>query len=224
MSSANGRQELEAIRLPAGAFSAALAEIDHLAELKLTLHCLAALQQKEGQYRYLRYDELRADKVLTRALGSDYALDDALARAIARGSLLEAHIDLGDERRRLLTWNDASGRAWQAQIETGQWQPALADEIQVLPARPSLYQLYEENIGALTPMIAEAIKDAESSYPRYWIEDALRYAVERNARNWRYIAKVLEAWRQEGRSRENHGGDPQRQPYRRGEWQDFIES
>ena len=225
MSRANGGTKLDAIRLPAEAFAAALADIDHLAELKLTLHCLAALQQKEGQYRYLRYDELREDKVLLRALGGGRALDDALRRAVKRGTLLEAHVNPGRERQRLFTWNDDAGRAWQAQIRAGRWQPVVADEIQVLPQRLSLYELYEDNIGALTPMIAEAIKDAESSYPRQWIEDALRYAVERNARNWRYIVKVLEAWRQEGRSHEESGRNPGRHKrYTAGKWKDFIES
>ena len=224
MSSANGRLELEAVRLPADAF-AALTDIDHLAELKLSLHCLATLQQKEGRYRYLRYEELRGDENLKRGLGAGKTLDDALRRAIARGTLLEAQLDLGEKRRRLFTWNDERGREWHAQIQAGHWQLTHADEIEALPPRPSLYALYEENIGALTPMVAEAIKDAESEYPREWIEEALRYAVERNARSWRYIAKVLEGWRQEGRSHEKAGRNPgQRKRYTAGKWKDFIES
>ena len=41
--------------------------------------------------------------------------------------------------------------------------------------RPTLFAAYEENIGALTPMIADAIKEAMREYPRDWIEDAMRY-------------------------------------------------
>ncbi len=224
MDNSNSRQKLEALRLPAAEFAAALADIDHLAELKLALRCLAMLQQKEAPYRYLCYDELLADEVLMRALGTQDALVDALQRGISRGMLLEAWVDPNGCLRRLFAWNDADGQAWQRQILAGEWQPATADEIEVLPPRPSLYALYEDNLGVLTPMIAEAIRDAESAYPREWVEDAMRYAVQRNARNWRYVHKVLENWQQEGRSREADSGGSQKRQYQKGKWKDFIDS
>ena len=224
MRSSNTSQKLEALRLPAAEFAAALADIDHLAELKLTLRCLAMLQQKEGPYRYLRYGELLADETLMRALGTQDSLADALQRGISRGTLLEAQIDPDGCIRRLFAWNDADGQTWQRQIQAGEWQPAATDEIEVLPPRPSLYALYEDNLGVLTPMIAEAIREAESAYPREWIEDAMRYAVQRNARSWRYVQKVLENWQQEGRSREADSGGPQKRQYQKGKWKDFIDS
>ncbi len=224
MRSSLTNQKLEVLRLPAAEFAAALADIDHLAELKLTLRCLAMLQQKEGPYRCLRYGELLADETLMRALGTQDSLADALQRGISRGTLLEAQIDPGGCMRRLFAWNDADGQTWQRQIQAGEWQPAAADEIEVLPPRPSLYALYEDNLGVLTPMIAEAIREAESAYPREWIEDAMRYAVQRNARSWRYVQKVLENWQQEGRSRETDSGSPQKRQYQKGKWKDFIDS
>ncbi|MYE78216.1 MAG: DnaD domain protein [Chloroflexi bacterium] len=224
MSSSNTSQQLEALRLPAAEFAAALAEIDHLAELKLALCILALLQQKEGCYRYLGYDELLADEVLMRALGTQAALVDALHRAVARGNLLEAQVTIAGCARRLFVWNDADGRVWQRQLQAGEWQPTAADEIEALPPRPSLYALYEDNLGALTPMIAEAIGDAESTYPREWIEDAMRYAAQRNARNWRYVQKMLENWQQEGRSHEGDSGGSQQRGAQRGKWQNFIDS
>lgn len=224
MGNPNGRGALEPVCLPAEAFAAALANIDDLAELKLALHCLAVLQQKEGAYRYLREDELRQDEDLLGALGGQSALESALRRAVANGALLEACIHVGDGELRLYTMNDADGRHWQRLIEAGKWQPGKGNEIETLPPRPSLFQVYEDNIGVLTPMLSEAIQDAASVYPREWIEDALRLAAERNARNWRYIAKVLDSWQQEGRSREDDAGDAQRQPWRSGKWADFIET
>ena len=219
-------------RLPAGFFSRLLPAIDDLAELKLTLVALSMLRQKEGDYRFLRHDELLGDADLMRGLAvadaaaeSSVTLDAALERAIKRGTLLEAYIEKRDEPRPLYFSNDESGRELQRQAQSGQWRPASADEIEVLPPRPTLFAIYEENIGVLTPMLAEAIKEAQATYPRQWIEDAIRYAVERNARNWRYISKVLEAWRQEGRSRETSGRLP-RGPrrYTVGKRKDFIKS
>ena len=224
MGNRNGRGELEPVCLPAEAFAAALSNIDDLAEMKLALHCLAALQQKEGAYRYLREDELRHDKVLLDALGGRAALDDALRRAAENGILLVASVNLGDETRSLYTWNDADGRLWQRQVEAGNWKPASGQEIEALPPRTTLFQVYEDNIGVLTPMLAEAIEAAEREHPREWVEDAIRLAAERNARSWRYIAKVLESWQQEGRSREDDAGDALRQGWRSGKWADFIET
>jgi hypothetical protein len=44
--------------------------------------------------------------------------------------------------------------------------------------RPNLYRLYEENIGPLTPLVADALRDAENTYAIEWIEEAIRIAVQ----------------------------------------------
>ncbi len=222
----------EDIRLPAALLSRHMPAIDDLAELKVTVFLLAALRQKEGRYRFLRWDEFRNDADLMRGLAACEAtaepaqiLVKALQKAVERGTVLEARFDLGGVTRQIFISNDEAGQELRQQIEAGEWRPAAADEIEVLPPRPSLFAAYEENIGALTPMIADAIKEAMTEYPRDWIEDAMRYAVERNARNWRYIRKVLEAWQQEGRSSESGGRHLERhEQYTSGEWKDFIKS
>ena len=64
----------------------------------------------------------------------------------------------------------------------------------------------ESNIGMLSPMIADELKEAEALYPSDWIADAFREAALQNARNWRYIVRILESWEREGRSRgQSHG-------------------
>jgi DNA replication protein len=67
-------------------------------------------------------------------------------------------------------------------------------------APPDIFIAYEENIGLLTPMIADELKDAERTYPADWIRDAIREAALHNKRNIRYITKILETWSAEGRS------------------------
>ena len=64
--------------------------------------------------------------------------------------------------------------------------------------RPNVYELYENEIGMLTPMIADVLADALSEYPEDWFAPAIRIAVERNVRNWRYIEAVLKRWKIEG--------------------------
>jgi DnaD/phage-associated family protein len=53
------------------------------------------------------------------------------------------------------------------------------------------FRIYEQEIGALTPMIADAIRDAEETYPPEWIPEAIAIAVENNARNWKYVEAIL---------------------------------
>jgi DnaD/phage-associated family protein len=65
---------------------------------------------------------------------------------------------------------------------------------------PDIFTLYEQNIGMLTPMIAEELREAEKLYPLNWIKDAIKEAVALNKRSWRYIAAILERWSAEGRS------------------------
>lgn len=209
-----------------------LAEIDDFSELKLTIFCFWALQQKEGNYRYLRYaeildadDMLQGLRLIARKSDASELLNGAIDRAIGRGTLLEARIELDGKTQRLFVMNDEPGQMIHRQILAGEWIPSGDDEIEILPVRPTLFGLYEENIGVLTPMIVDSIKDAESSYPYEWINDAIKYAVERNARNWTYIRKVLESWQREGRSREKPGQHLERHKrYTTGKWKDFIES
>lgn len=78
----------------------------------------------------------------------------------------------------------------------------------ILPGndRPNLFKLYEDNFGALTPMMAEMLKADLETYPLDWIEDAMKEAVEYNARNWRYVQAILRNWQEKGRKRSNEEG------------------
>jgi len=59
-------------------------------------------------------------------------------------------------------------------------------------------KLYEENIGMLTPAIAESLKDIAEKYPPGWFEEALKEAVKSEHRNLKYIEAILERWQTEG--------------------------
>ena len=63
-----------------------------------------------------------------------------------------------------------------------------------------MFKRYEENIGPLTPLIADMLKDAEDVYTAEWISDAIGLAVENNKRNWKYIEAILKRWKEEGRA------------------------
>lgn len=215
MAAKNGNKLIHAkepVALPACFFSELLPAIDDLAELKLTIFCLTALQQKEGDYRLLRFDEFLADEPLMRGLAvidesltAGEALQRGLDKMLARGTLLMSEVHINGEAKRYYTSADSAGRALQQRILAGEWRPSANREIELLPARLSIFGLYEDNIGILTPMMVETLKEAEATYPPDWIEEAVRLAVEGNKRNWRYVRAILERWQQEGRVREKPG-------------------
>lgn len=62
-----------------------------------------------------------------------------------------------------------------------------------------LFKVYESNIGAITPMIADSITDAEKIYPKEWIVESIKLAVENNKRNWRYCETILKRWQTNGK-------------------------
>lgn len=228
------------ISLPVGFFRDLLPQIDHLGELKLITYFFYRLEMVEGGFRFISRADFEVDEDFLAGLGSSReaaleALDESLRRTVLRGALLEADLTApGSEsssRNRLYFLNSPKGRAALRAIQNGQWRPAAQGEIQAPPPReaPNIFRLYEENIGPLTPLLAETLTEAEDSYPADWIEDAIRIAVERNKRTWRYIAAILERWQREGKhdrkeKLENRPDSPEaRRKYVEGDYSDFVE-
>ena len=61
-----------------------------------------------------------------------------------------------------------------------------------------IFRIYEQNIGAITPMIAEALRDAERSDGPAWVVAAIEEAVRNNVRAWKYCEAILRRWRKDG--------------------------
>lgn len=220
------------ITLPTAFFTDLLPLIDDVNELKLTLFAFYAVQQREGRYRYLRHSEFVASEGLHGVFGVPCEIDfieALLIQTCARGTLLCAEVELVAAAERLYFINAEPGRLALVQIARGEWQMGSDNyPVEILPERPTVYQLYEENIGPLTPIIADLLREAEREYPRGWIEEAIRTAVERNARSWRFIHAVLARRQQEGKQHNGEGtsrrpdqADGQR--YISGKYADFVE-
>jgi DnaD/phage-associated family protein len=201
-------------------FTELLPQIDDLAELKLTLHCFWLLNEQSGEYRYLRGADLRTDQRLLDSLVLDNdlrtpeaALEHALERAVARNTLLRLDVSLGPEPAGGETdataivedWyfmNTVKGRQAIALIRQGRLRDvrsALPDEARLRVQRPNIFVLYEQNVGVLTPLLADQLRDMEKSYAPEWIVDAFEIAISRNKRNLRYIQSILKRWETEGR-------------------------
>jgi DnaD/phage-associated family protein len=193
--------------LPNLLFTDLLPLIDDLTELKVTLYAFYAIQQREGKYRYVRAADFASHEALMTALQEAApatpvrdTLGAALERACARGTLLCAEVPLNGTQERIYFINAEPGRTAVRQIHAGKWQHGTrGHSVEIMPERPNVYRLYEENIGALTGIIADHLKDAERDYPEGWLEAAIRLAVEHEKRNWKYIQAVLNRWRKEGK-------------------------
>lgn len=61
-----------------------------------------------------------------------------------------------------------------------------------------LSTLYESNIGAITSLMADFIRNAAITYPQAWFEPAFEIAVKNNVRKWGYVEAVLEGWKLNG--------------------------
>jgi DnaD/phage-associated family protein len=215
-------------RIPAPFFSELLPLIDDLAELKVTLYALWKLERMEGDARYLQPADFSDDAVFMAGLpGGAADLEAGLHRAAARGTLLQAQLELDGTRRDFYFLNTARGRSAVEAIEAGEWKPSSDPRypIELAQERPNLFALYERHIGPLTPMMADALKDAEREYPAEWLEEAIRIAVENNARAWSYVQAILRRWQEEGRDERRTQGDSEkdRRKYVEGEFSDFIE-
>ncbi len=164
-------------------FTELLPLIDDLVELKVTLACLRAFDQQNGWLKWATIKDLDKDPSLKDVRES---ISDGLAKAVRRGSILQA---ISRTQETYLFANDHYGRAAKESIERGE---SIAQVPAVIANRPNIYTLYEQNVGTLTPMIAEQLREAEREYSSELIEESFQAAVRQNVRSWAYIRKILE--------------------------------
>lgn len=218
-------------RIPNTFFTDLLPEIDHLGELKVTLYAFWFLEHLEGAIRYISYEDFAGDRRLLESLGEDEdrageALKEALERAVQRGTFLRVHYKDRVRETTLYFLNTPRGRAAVEALQRGEWQPEHLSHpgVALDLERPNIFRLYEQNIGPLTPMLAEALREAERTYPMAWIEEAIRIAVENNVRRWRYVEAILRArMEREGYGTDRRDSETNRRKYIEGEYGRYVQ-
>jgi DNA replication protein len=199
---------MEFTPLPNIFFSSLLPQISDMAELKTTLHILAVIYRKRGYPRFVTYSELLGDTSLMSSLkGSaelpDEVLREALKMATGRGTIIHMVLDRDGASEDVYFLNNESNRQMVAKIQNGELKLGGLKgkgRTYIEAEEPSdIFTLYEQNIGMLTPMIADELREAEKLYPQNWIRDAVKEAVNQNKRKWSYISAILEHWSAEGK-------------------------
>ncbi len=62
------------------------------------------------------------------------------------------------------------------------------------------FTYFENNISIITPAVKDQILEWIETYSHEWIMDAMKEAVEHNARHMKYIDAILNAWKDVGRN------------------------
>ncbi len=181
----SSQRKTDFISLPDSFFTQAVPKIQDLAELKIVLYASYLILRKQDHPHLVTYKELKAESYRLSAELDEETLRQALNSAVEHGTLLHSTLNINGVLEDVYS--------------------LTADSHQ--PPTVNIFALYEQNIGIITPMIAEELKEADKLYPPQWIEEAFKEAVTLNKRSWKYIARILERWASEGKDSGEHRRD-----------------
>jgi DnaD/phage-associated family protein len=184
----SSQRKTDFISLPDSFFTQAMPKIQDLAELKVVLYVAYLILRKQDYPQFVTYKELKAESCRLSAELNEETLRQALDSAVKHGTLLHSTLNINGILEDVYSLTDDSRQP-----------PAI-----------NIFALYEQNIGMITPIIAEELKEAEKLYPPQWIEEAFKEAVTLNKRSWKYIARILERWASEGKDSGEYKRDIQK--------------
>ncbi len=194
-----------------------LEEIDSLDELKVVLRTIHGLHKQRKVPASISFSELYSDRTVAAMLsasGSELEglVDSAIESASDRGILLvldggngqnSIYLNTEPVKRALVRQGiDISNKSANASAKAAETWP---DAVAALPKQDAV-TFYEQNIGAMTPIVADNLHAALEEHPEDEVRLAIRKAAEANARSWNYIAAILRRWATEGRPEELDDG------------------
>lgn len=200
-----------------------IAQIDDPTELHVTLAVFRLAADSNSTPPAVSEDSVLRDGILSRTFHEDrrssklsQRIRRGLQYATARDSIVQVVLTVDGHDERWYIPASAQHRSALELVlaEPGGW-PVAGTNAVIVATAPSVFSLYEKNVGMLTPLLTDQIETAMELYPLDWIEDAIREAVTYNKRNWRYVQRVLENWSVNGRGERgtnhatNWGGAPE---------------
>ena len=189
-------------------------EIEDVAELKVTLYAIWRIEHIEGNFRALRENDFETESL---GLSVD-EIRRGLGKCLERGTLLTAE----NEANVFYFLNSPRGRLIAEAFAKGQWRESIQGYAPL--NKSNIFKLYEENIGALTPLLSDMLREAEKNYPSAWFEEAFEIAVSRNIRNWKYVDAILARWKENGKDERRDSKDSVQDAkrYTEGEFSEFF--
>jgi len=208
------------IPVPRSFFDRHIIRIRDIAALKVLLTIYRCVSANGPTEQYVAEDELFSDRTLLdglRLVAAPREPRDEIRRGI---DLIVAHdagvricLEEGSDESYWLMPKEPENQLHLNAVVRGE-QPfpfrrsPAAESSRVAIERPNVFRLYEQNVGMLTPLIADQLIEAIELYPESWIEAAINEAVSLNRRNWRYIQRILQRWETEGRGDETDRRNP----------------
>jgi len=221
--------------IPSYYLNMVMPQVDDPLELKLSLHLFKILTRKKGKAQYTSFNELVSDPVIVESIRQkdqpvEETLRETLARVVSRGIITAVQINQAGNPDTAYLLNTPANNELMDSINRGEVKLTgkKTDVAELPPSEPlpDIFSYYEQNIGILTPMVADELKEAEKIYPAGWIIESIREAALNNKRNWRYISRILERWLSEGKNdgtyRQNYSPDDPAK-YTTGKYQQFVQ-
>ncbi|MDP1715620.1 MAG: DnaD domain protein [Anaerolineales bacterium] len=196
----NGFTSSETFTQVPDSFIRLINEIDDVAELKVTLYAIWRIEHMEGNFRALCETDFEAESL---GMGLN-EIRIGLRKSIERGTLLKRRPERSSvegsqhEADVFYFLNSPRGRLVAEAVANGQWRGS-AKSMSAQLNKSNVFRLYEENFGALTPLLSDMLREAEKNYPSAWFEEAFEIAVSRNIRNWKYVEAILARWKEKGK-------------------------
>ncbi|HCG91633.1 MAG TPA: hypothetical protein DEZ08_07335 [Dehalococcoidia bacterium] len=187
-------------------FEMMIEQVDDSKELKVILTMYYLLQKVNGYPKIINQSDILSNSLLNRGLYENkQQIRSGLNAVINRGIFTQ--LSRLDEENSQIYYSLNNEKDLDELLLNG-YNVINSDHSPVVPqtqskkpniVNPNIFQLYENNIGTITPSISEELKESEQMYPPDWIQEAFDIAVSASKNNWKYIHTILKRWKHEGK-------------------------
>lgn len=204
-------KNVQYVPVPAPVFDSILEEITNISELKLMLRIIWLIQIYNRKPPLITEAEIISDKIVSKTIGPPNVIQELISTLESHG-IISSSIKKTDHLKVIfLNSEKIRNQIMKSDILLQENQP---DPWNGNSDIPNIYLIYEQNIGIITPHIAELLKESENLYPIDWIEDAIKQASVQNKRSWAYVSSILNRWEIEGKDNGKHSRHTRQTRYR----------
>ena len=199
------------ISISSGVLEKSIKNLNNINEIKIFLRIIHLIYKKQNlntETFELSFDEISNDPVTLKLLGPNSLTKDQITKKLKE--ICDVLIMKDFINQKIYT-NKVTGITKTVfHMETFEKtnDPVISEN-----NPKNIFELYEDNVGMLNPMIVDELIQAENKFPFNWIVDAVKESTTRNKRNWKYIHTILETWDREGKNNGRTLGNSEKTGY-----------
>ena len=199
------------ISISSGVLEKSIKNLNNINEIKIFLRIIHLIYKKQNlntETFELSFDEISNDPVTLKLLGPNSLTKDQITKKLKE--ICDVLIMKDFINQKIYT-NKVTGITKTVfHMETFEKtnDPVISEN-----NPKNIFELYEDNVGMLNPMIVDELIQAENKFPFNWIVDAVKESATRNKRNWKYIHTILETWDREGKNNGRTLGNSEKTGY-----------